>query len=65
MFTRSTIELRVVETPSSRITLDTITRVTVPRSGAVAVRYNGRYHRVLGGTTTSPYIAVSAFEGLA
>lgn len=63
MFNTETLDIRVVATPNSRTTLDTITRRTVQRSGFYAVRYDGRYHRVFGGGNVTPYIAISEAGG--
>lgn len=63
MFNNAAFVIRVVETPTSRTQVDSIARHPVARSGGYAVRYNGRYYRVRGGNTSTPYIALSEAEG--
>jgi len=63
MFSNAEFVIRVVETPTSRTTVDRITRRPIERSGGFAVRYNGRYFRVRGGGGTTPYIALNEAEG--
>jgi hypothetical protein len=63
VFNNAEFVIRVVETPTSRTTVDRITRRPVARSGGYAVRYNGRYFRVRGGNTSTPYIALNEAEG--
>ena len=63
MFNNAEFVIRVVETPTSRTTVDSITRRPVARSGGYAVRYQGRYFPVRGGSTSTPYIALNEPEG--
>jgi hypothetical protein len=63
MFSNAEFIIRVVETPTSRTTVDRIARRPIERSGGYAVRYNGRYYRVRGGATSTPYIALNEAEG--
>ena len=63
MFSNAEFVIRVVETPTSRTTVDRITRRPIERSGGYAVRYNGRYYRVRGGADSTPYIALNEAEG--
>lgn len=66
MFSNAEIVVRVVETPTSRTTIDRIIRVPVGRSGGAAVRYQGQYFNIRGGHgRTTPYIALTDGQGRA